>query len=73
VQESAAHRFVGTALELGGKCPAYVAEDADVEAAAASVVDGAFYNAGQVGKGKKCSSTCTNNEYMTERERSLLT
>jgi acyl-CoA reductase-like NAD-dependent aldehyde dehydrogenase len=34
-------------LELGGKDPAYVREDADAEQAARSLVDGAFYNAGQ--------------------------
>jgi acyl-CoA reductase-like NAD-dependent aldehyde dehydrogenase len=34
-------------LELGGKDPAYVADDVDVETAAASLADGAFYNNGQ--------------------------
>ena len=34
-------------LELGGKDPAYVAEDADLDFAAENVVDGACYNAGQ--------------------------
>ena len=34
-------------LELGGKDPAYVAPDADVAVAAASLADGAFYNNGQ--------------------------
>jgi acyl-CoA reductase-like NAD-dependent aldehyde dehydrogenase len=34
-------------LELGGKDAAYVAEDADIEAAAAIVVDGAMFNSGQ--------------------------
>jgi acyl-CoA reductase-like NAD-dependent aldehyde dehydrogenase len=34
-------------LELGGKDPAYVCDDADIEAAAASLADGAFYNTGQ--------------------------
>jgi acyl-CoA reductase-like NAD-dependent aldehyde dehydrogenase len=34
-------------LELGGKDPAYVADDVDVAAVAASVAGGAFYNAGQ--------------------------
>jgi acyl-CoA reductase-like NAD-dependent aldehyde dehydrogenase len=47
VQRAAAGRFIGTGLELGGKDPAYVRADADVEAAAAGVVDGAFFNAGQ--------------------------
>ena len=34
-------------LELGGKDPVYVCEDINVEAVAASVADGAFYNTGQ--------------------------
>ncbi|MGI9576620.1 MAG: aldehyde dehydrogenase family protein, partial [Microthrixaceae bacterium] len=34
-------------LELGGKDPAYVAEDADPQAAATALADGAFYNNGQ--------------------------
>jgi hypothetical protein len=36
------------ALELGGKDPAYVAPDANIDGAAEGLVDGAFYNAGQV-------------------------
>jgi acyl-CoA reductase-like NAD-dependent aldehyde dehydrogenase len=47
LQQAAAGRFIGTGLELGGKDPAYVRADADVEAAAAGIVDGAFFNAGQ--------------------------
>ena len=42
-----ANRFIDSALELGGKDGAYVAADADVEKAAADLVDGAMYNAGQ--------------------------
>ena len=34
-------------LELGGKDPSYVCADADVQAAAASLADGAMYNTGQ--------------------------
>ena len=34
-------------LELGGKDPTYVADDADPKAAAESLADGAFYNTGQ--------------------------
>lgn len=41
------HRFIDAGLELGGKDPAYVAEDANVDFAVENVVDGAFYNAGQ--------------------------
>ena len=40
-------RFIDAGLELGGKDPAYVAPDADLEHAIANLVDGAFYNAGQ--------------------------
>ncbi|MBC8057650.1 MAG: aldehyde dehydrogenase family protein, partial [Rhizobiales bacterium] len=40
-------RFIKLQLELGGKDPTYVAEDADVPAAAASLADGAMYNTGQ--------------------------
>lgn len=40
-------RFLGVGLELGGKDPAYVAEDADLDFTAENVVDGACYNAGQ--------------------------
>lgn len=40
-------RFVKLQLELGGKDPMYVADDADVAAAAASLADGAMYNTGQ--------------------------
>ena len=47
VHQEASHRFIDTGLELGGKDPAYIAADADLEAAAAGVVDGACYNAGQ--------------------------
>jgi acyl-CoA reductase-like NAD-dependent aldehyde dehydrogenase len=39
--------FHDAGLELGGKDGAYVAADADVPKAAASLVDGACYNAGQ--------------------------
>jgi acyl-CoA reductase-like NAD-dependent aldehyde dehydrogenase len=47
VYEAASRRLVGVGLELGGKDPAYVAEDADLDFAAANIVDGACYNAGQ--------------------------
>ena len=40
-------RMIKLQLELGGKDPAYVCEDVDVAAAAASLADGAMYNAGQ--------------------------
>jgi acyl-CoA reductase-like NAD-dependent aldehyde dehydrogenase len=47
VQRAAANRFIGVGLELGGKDPAYVRADADVDHAVENLVDGAFFNAGQ--------------------------
>jgi acyl-CoA reductase-like NAD-dependent aldehyde dehydrogenase len=47
VQAAAAKRFIGTALELGGKDPAYVRADADLEHAVENLVDGAMFNSGQ--------------------------
>ena len=46
-QSVARCRLIDVGLELGGKDPAYVAQDADLEFAAANLVDGACYNAGQ--------------------------
>jgi len=45
--EVAKSRFIDVGLELGGKDPAYIAEDADLKYAVENVVDGGFYNAGQ--------------------------
>lgn len=42
-----AHRLIGLGMELGGKDPAYVRPDADVDFAAENIVDGAFFNSGQ--------------------------
>jgi acyl-CoA reductase-like NAD-dependent aldehyde dehydrogenase len=47
IQDAASKRFIGAALELGGKDPAYVCADADIERSAINLVDGSFYNAGQ--------------------------
>lgn len=47
VVKSASGRFINVGLELGGKDPAYVCEDADIAYAVAGTVDGAFFNAGQ--------------------------
>jgi acyl-CoA reductase-like NAD-dependent aldehyde dehydrogenase len=47
VERAAAGSFTTLTLELGGKDPAYVREDADVAAAAEGIADGAFYNSGQ--------------------------
>ena len=40
-------RFIKLQLELGGKDPVYVCDDAGVQAAAEALADGAMYNAGQ--------------------------
>ncbi|KAF8580401.1 succinate semialdehyde dehydrogenase [Ramaria rubella] len=49
IDTAAAHAkgFKGVALELGGKDPAYVREDADLDFAVPQLVDGAFFNSGQ--------------------------
>ncbi len=47
VQAAAAGRFIGSGLELGGKDPAYVRADADLDHAIENLADGAFFNSGQ--------------------------
>ncbi|KAJ3402627.1 hypothetical protein HDV05_008345, partial [Chytridiales sp. JEL 0842] len=47
VEKNLGGLFKPLGLELGGKDPAYVREDADIKNAAANVVDGAMYNSGQ--------------------------
>ena len=47
LQQANAVNFSGIDLELGGKDPAYVRADANIEFAADSLVDGAFFNSGQ--------------------------
>ena len=47
IYRSVAERLIDCTLELGGKDGAYVAEDADLEQAVDTVIDGAFFNAGQ--------------------------
>ncbi|MEA3009253.1 MAG: hypothetical protein QOJ91_945 [Sphingomonadales bacterium] len=47
VERAAAGSFTTLTLELGGKDPAYVREDADVAGAVEGLVDGSFYNSGQ--------------------------
>lgn len=47
IAEAAAEKFSSVTLELGGKDPAYVREDANIELAANNLVEGAFYNSGQ--------------------------
>ena len=47
IAQAVGPRMTKLQLELGGKDPTYVCEDVDVAAAAASLADGAMYNAGQ--------------------------
>ena len=47
LERAAAGTFVGLGLELGGKDPGYVMEDADLGVAVDTLMDGAMYNAGQ--------------------------
>jgi len=47
IQKVAAERFIGVGLELGGKDPAYVRPDVDLQFAIENLVDGAFFNSGQ--------------------------
>ena len=47
IHKAASGRFIDVGLELGGKDPAYVAEDADLAFTVPNVVEGALYNAGQ--------------------------
>ncbi|MBS1809364.1 MAG: aldehyde dehydrogenase family protein [Acidobacteria bacterium] len=47
VQRAASERFIATGLELGGKDPAYVRPDAQLEATIENLVDGAMFNSGQ--------------------------
>ena len=47
IERAAAGTFTSLGLELGGKDPGYVMEDADLDAAVATLVDGAIYNTGQ--------------------------
>ncbi|WP_454849941.1 aldehyde dehydrogenase family protein [Rhizobium binxianense] len=47
VEKAAAGTFTGIGLELGGKDPGYVMEDADLDAAVDTLMDGATYNSGQ--------------------------
>ncbi|VAW10607.1 Aldehyde dehydrogenase [hydrothermal vent metagenome] len=47
MEEASAGKFIGVGLELGGKDPAYVRPDADLDFAVENLVDGAFFNSGQ--------------------------
>lgn len=47
MEQAAAGRFINMGLELGGKDPAYVRADADLNHAVENLVDGSFFNSGQ--------------------------
>lgn len=47
MERAAAGTFTGVGTELGGKDPGYVMDDADLDAAVDTLIDGAMYNAGQ--------------------------
>ncbi|GGA98322.1 aldehyde dehydrogenase [Brucella endophytica] len=47
IERAAAGTFMTLGLELGGKDPAYVLPDVDLDHAVENLVDGAFYNTGQ--------------------------
>ena len=47
VQRAVGGRFIATGLELGGKDPAYVRADADIDFTVPELVDASFFNAGQ--------------------------
>ncbi|MCE8021358.1 aldehyde dehydrogenase family protein [Halomonas sp. MCCC 1A11036] len=47
VERNAAGRFIATGLELGGKDPAYIRADVNLDEAVPGVMDGAFFNSGQ--------------------------
>ncbi|MCT4558934.1 MAG: aldehyde dehydrogenase family protein [Pelagimonas sp.] len=47
MERAAAGTFTGVGTELGGKDPGYVMEDADLDAAVNTLIDGAMFNSGQ--------------------------
>ncbi|MEQ9517898.1 MAG: aldehyde dehydrogenase family protein, partial [Parvibaculum sp.] len=47
MERAAAGTFTGLGLELGGKDPGYVMEDANLDAAVETLIDAAMYNSGQ--------------------------
>nr|WP_306264743.1 aldehyde dehydrogenase family protein [Pararhizobium sp. IMCC3301] len=47
MERAAAGTFTAMGLELGGKDPAYVRADADLDAAVDTLIDGAMFNSGQ--------------------------
>ncbi len=47
MERAAAGTFTAVSTELGGKDPGYVRADADIQAAADTLIDGAMFNSGQ--------------------------
>ncbi len=47
IERAAAGTFTGVGLELGGKDPGYVTEDANLDAAVDTLMDAAMFNSGQ--------------------------
>jgi len=47
IEQAAAGTFAGVGLELGGKDPAYVRSEADLNHAIENIVDGVYFNSGQ--------------------------
>lgn len=47
MERASAGTFTGVGTELGGKDPGYVMEDADLDAAVDTLIDGAMFNSGQ--------------------------
>lgn len=47
IEAAAAGTFTGIGLELGGKDPGYVMDDANLDAAVDTLIDGAMFNSGQ--------------------------
>jgi len=47
MEHAAAGTFTGVGTELGGKDPGYVMDDADLDAAVDTLIDGAMFNSGQ--------------------------
>ncbi len=47
MEKAAAGTFTSLGLELGGKDPGYVMEDANLDAAVETLIDGAMFNSGQ--------------------------
>ncbi|MCK2165563.1 aldehyde dehydrogenase family protein [Thalassospira xiamenensis] len=47
VQQAVGGKFIATGMELGGKDPAYLRSDVNIDHAVENVIDGAFFNSGQ--------------------------